>query len=488
MIGCESAGVMFTCDPITGDERVIEITGNYGLGESVVSASSEPDTIKMSVNIESNSLSKRRHIKGIESKVIGQKKTLIRLSENGGTLEEDIEDTNSCCVSDEDLYRLADLGLKIQSYYGNARDIEWGLKGGQIFMLQSRPVTNLDNSYTDYEIMHELDTAHPSEFEIYSRAHWAVTIVLQREVLASDASATMDDYNPYVDMMGVCYNQLFFNLTNYVFDRFYDYPESKLSEYSVLAFFGHHITDRDTLNMFQEKRHRLHRPSLIENIKYYANIFFFGRAKMFADIDKYMGHYDMVQKLRQYSGAKRVFDGLMKEYEMTDVMFFHHSWATQGSTIKNGIIRYLLESAQQNNPNLDSDMNLLISSCDEVVSAEVPNRLRDIAVAIEDRQRFVRLSDEEALEELRRGTGEASRLFDQFLKDHGHRGYKEMDPYCKPWEDNPIPCVKNLKAILSGSENLLKPKVVKSVDEVVNELRTPLSFWRRYLIRKVFLP
>ena len=39
MIGCESAGVMFTCDPITGDERVIEITGNYGLGEVLLSLS-----------------------------------------------------------------------------------------------------------------------------------------------------------------------------------------------------------------------------------------------------------------------------------------------------------------------------------------------------------------------------------------------------------------------------------------------------------------
>ena len=61
--------------------------------------------------------------------------------------------------------------MQIQTHYGNARDIEWGLKDGQIFMLQSRPVTNLDN-YTDYEIMHEMDTAHPTEFEIYSRAHW----------------------------------------------------------------------------------------------------------------------------------------------------------------------------------------------------------------------------------------------------------------------------------------------------------------------------
>jgi len=33
MVNCESAGVIFTCDPITGDERKIVITANYGLGE-----------------------------------------------------------------------------------------------------------------------------------------------------------------------------------------------------------------------------------------------------------------------------------------------------------------------------------------------------------------------------------------------------------------------------------------------------------------------
>jgi len=138
----------------------------------VVSASSEPDSIKLSVNIESNSLSKRRHITGIESKVIGQKKTFIKLLENGGTVEEEVIERSNCCVSDRDLLRLGDIGLEIHKHYGNARDIEWGLFGGQIFMLQSRPVTNLDNSYTDYEIMHEMDSGHKSEYEIYTRAHW----------------------------------------------------------------------------------------------------------------------------------------------------------------------------------------------------------------------------------------------------------------------------------------------------------------------------
>ena len=173
MVNSDSAGVMFTCDPITGDERLIEITGNYGLGESVVSASAEPDTIRLSVNIESNTLSKPRTVRAIEKKTIGAKKMSIKLNESGGTVEEEISDSKSCCVSDEVVLRLADLGLRIHRHYGNARDIEWGVKGGEVFMLQSRPVTNLDNSYTDYEIMHEMDSAHQTEREIYSSVHSA---------------------------------------------------------------------------------------------------------------------------------------------------------------------------------------------------------------------------------------------------------------------------------------------------------------------------
>ena len=65
MVDSDTAGVIFTCDPITGDERSVLITANYGIGESVVSAMAEPDTIRLSINIEANSLLKKRFIRGI---------------------------------------------------------------------------------------------------------------------------------------------------------------------------------------------------------------------------------------------------------------------------------------------------------------------------------------------------------------------------------------------------------------------------------------
>lgn len=98
-----------------------------------------------------------------------------------------------------------------------------------------------------------------------------------------------------------------------------------------------------------------------------------------------------------------------------------------------------------NNPDLDEDCNLMISSCDEVISAEVPNYLRIIAKLIGDKERFRQLTDEEALKELRDVTDEASRKFKEFINRHGHRGYRELDGMHLPWRDNPTPCIRTIK-------------------------------------------
>jgi pyruvate,water dikinase len=35
LIDCDISGVMFTCDPINGDQRKLLITSNYGIGEVI---------------------------------------------------------------------------------------------------------------------------------------------------------------------------------------------------------------------------------------------------------------------------------------------------------------------------------------------------------------------------------------------------------------------------------------------------------------------
>ena len=70
----------------------------------------------------------------------------------------------------------------------------------------------------------------------------------------------------------------------------------------------------------------------------------------------------------------------------------------------------------EENPHLESDYQLMMSSCNEVISAEVPNELREIARSINNPEEFMNLTDEEALKRLRDGKDESSKMFALFRK------------------------------------------------------------------------
>lgn len=101
MVEAETAGVMFSRDPATGNPSSIVITANYGLGEvisdsynkqrlvtfkiynsfqSVVSSISEPDTIRVSYRPWEKKPSSQFKVQGIN---IGSKHTKIVMDQGG---------------------------------------------------------------------------------------------------------------------------------------------------------------------------------------------------------------------------------------------------------------------------------------------------------------------------------------------------------------------------------------------------------------------
>lgn len=85
---------------------------------------------------------------------------LISSSLAGNLEQQDTQlaDQNACCLSDDQAIELGKVGLFLENFYGNARDIEWAIFDGSIHLLQSRPMTSM-NAYTAYELLHEFDTA-----------------------------------------------------------------------------------------------------------------------------------------------------------------------------------------------------------------------------------------------------------------------------------------------------------------------------------------
>jgi Pyruvate phosphate dikinase, AMP/ATP-binding domain/Cyclic nucleotide-binding domain len=126
----ESAGVMFTRNPITGaDERLIE--AGWGLGEAVVAGLVIPDSYTIGPSGE------------VLERTPGLKRIAIRSGPEGGTVEEEVpaQDAERLCLDDDQLRQLHQLAARCEEVYGPARDIEWAFADGRLYLLQCRAIT-----------------------------------------------------------------------------------------------------------------------------------------------------------------------------------------------------------------------------------------------------------------------------------------------------------------------------------------------------------
>jgi pyruvate,water dikinase len=128
----ESAGVMFTRNPVTGaDERVVEAA--WGLGEAVVAGLVIPDHFRID------------RFGRVLERTAGRKQVAIRSMPDGGTFEEAIPPDRSeqLCLDDDQLTALAGLATRCEEIYGPGRDVEWAFAGSTLYLLQCRAVTTI---------------------------------------------------------------------------------------------------------------------------------------------------------------------------------------------------------------------------------------------------------------------------------------------------------------------------------------------------------
>lgn len=134
MVEAEVAGVLFTANPLTGKRHETVIAANPGLGEAVVSGTTNPDQVVVQTN--TGDIVERRP---------GEKQLMILAAEQGGTRSVQAPPSpERVCLSDEQIHALAQLGTQIAAHAGCPQDIEWAIAPtGQLFVLQARPITTL---------------------------------------------------------------------------------------------------------------------------------------------------------------------------------------------------------------------------------------------------------------------------------------------------------------------------------------------------------
>jgi len=120
LIPADVSGVIFTSDPVTGDNNRVVIEACLGLGDALVSGKVSPYRVVMD----------KKGLKVISRSIVAP------------------------CINDQTAQKIVKLAIKAESEFGCPQDIEWAIHQGKIFLLQSRPITTIPKtkSWEDRQI------------------------------------------------------------------------------------------------------------------------------------------------------------------------------------------------------------------------------------------------------------------------------------------------------------------------------------------------
>ncbi|MFB6298598.1 MAG: phosphoenolpyruvate synthase [Salinirussus sp.] len=134
MVDADKSGVLFTSHPSTG-APVVTVEAAWGLGEAVVSGAVTPDNYVID-----------RESGEVRDASIAEKTVMhVRDPETGETVKRQVpEDRRSARVLDRsELDELREVAETVEDYYGTPQDVEWAIQGGELYLLQSRPITTI---------------------------------------------------------------------------------------------------------------------------------------------------------------------------------------------------------------------------------------------------------------------------------------------------------------------------------------------------------
>jgi pyruvate,water dikinase len=134
MVDAHVSGVLFTCNPVSGDPSMVAINASWGLGLAVVGGEVTPDDYLVS-KVTRDAV--RGHVSTKEVQYVPD-------PAGRGAIRVEVapELRNVPCLDAPQLTALADLARRIERHFGSHQDVEWAIdRAGAIHVLQSRPVT-----------------------------------------------------------------------------------------------------------------------------------------------------------------------------------------------------------------------------------------------------------------------------------------------------------------------------------------------------------
>lgn len=136
------SGVIFTLDTDTGFPRVVVVSAAWGLGETVVQGTVEPDKYTVFKPLLDD-----RGLVPIVERGRGAKERKLVLAQGGSArtvlVETSRRERETFVLADAEVLQLARWAVAVERHHGRPMDLEWAKDGvtGELFIVQARPET-----------------------------------------------------------------------------------------------------------------------------------------------------------------------------------------------------------------------------------------------------------------------------------------------------------------------------------------------------------
>jgi rifampicin phosphotransferase len=135
MVDADVSGVAFSADPVSGRRSLAVVSAVPGLGTALVGGEAAADVFK--VNRTGKIVEReiaRKNISHVFDAAADEGVSAVKVSEAEGMKPS---------LTDEQAVAVAGLARHAAQVFGQPQDIEWAIKGEELFLLQSRPITTL---------------------------------------------------------------------------------------------------------------------------------------------------------------------------------------------------------------------------------------------------------------------------------------------------------------------------------------------------------
>lgn len=461
MVNSEKSGVAFSVNPVSRNENEIVIAATLGLGTSIVDGDENGDLYTVDKNLETVS-------KEIKTKTVRQ----ILDYKNKRIKTEYINEKNEV-LDGEELKKLAQKISEIEKKYGKPQDIEWAYEGGNLYILQTRPITTLSgtgrNAQDDVNVIiwdnsniveSYPEITLPFTFSFIKKAYSSV--YRQFSGVMGISHKMMESYaEVYDNMLGLLNGRVYYNLINW-YKLLLLFPNSKSNSKFMEQMMGvkkelpdvnleENISEAyGNMNFWEKKASEFKKAKA--GLSIFLNMFFIEKkAEKFYELikenindNKYdISKMDIVQLRKYYKSLESRF---LKKWEVPIINdFLVMIWF--------GISRRITEKYIPENA--DEVHNILVAQKGEnMVSVEPSKYMEKLGKLVKEDKSLQEeikniIKDENTAAEIGRITenSEFNQVFAEYLEKFGDRTVHELKLESVTLRENPVFLLKMIYSL-----------------------------------------